>query len=164
MCPVTDILLVENSKVDLKLLKDYTKAEVSPNDLDLTWSLYYSKTQGNLPLSQLKLSWTRPCTLDNSIIDAKNRNFRLSRDPYRSSCGQGSHDDLMRDTWDLLSSTVTVNEGDFLRDIGAFARLDGLRATNKFNVAAEAKVYKEGFADSNLSLWQKDSFKWKASC
>ncbi len=140
------------------------KAEVNPDDSDLSWSLYYSKTQGNLPLYDLKLSYRRPCTLDDSIID-KNRNSNvLTRDPYRSSCGQGKLDDLMRGSWDLLSNEVTVNEGDFLTYIGAYKQLDGLPGSSLINVKAEVEKYKAGFADSNLSMWQKDRFKWKASC
>ena len=70
----------------------------------------------------------------------------------------------MRGSWDLISNKVTVNEGDFLNYIGAYKRLSGLKKTSLFDIDKEVVKYKEGMKDSNLSLWQKESFIWKASC
>lgn len=70
----------------------------------------------------------------------------------------------MRNSWKIASTDVTVNEGDFLNYIGAYARLDSMSEAPDWDVKDIVGKYKAKFIDSKLALYSKEIFSWKAEC
>ena len=123
-CPITDMRLVWDKDYDAEALKGYKKAKVSGSD-DLTWGLYYSKNTANLPISTVKLTQKKPCSLTNTYLSnpgQESANQWMSKDRYASTCSYKEVDSRMQESYRTMGSDLTLNELDLLTKTGALSK------------------------------------------
>ena len=144
-CPITDIKLVEKSEF---LAEQYPNYTVADGPEDLSWNLLYSTDSGDLPISQLKMTEERPCSLDNTqqvktSVTRENMKGR-TRDSYKRNCRRQPLDGDLEVTYRSASQTITVNEAEWLEWIGVFRLIDNLPKTKS------SKSYKDNKRKNEL--------------
>ena len=133
----------------------------APASTSLTWKLLYSRTANYLPLVKFELSENEPCLLSGAFkIDRDVSEENLSgrtRDEYSLSVCPKPIEKLLEKTFREASSTVTVNEQEWMQETGILDKIDSLPDTDW-----EAWAIKK--AQNQFRLWQRSMDSWSAEC